>query len=701
MSLMSRVRIALVALVAVVVGFAATAIFDRFVAAIVTAPILPGLAAVATVRRAGWLRALSAIGAVAAAGSLAALGGARPAGALGDLVAAVTAAPRGLVSTEWPSPLRADLVACVALVLAGATAGAAELAARPRFHVAPLAPLLVTYVAAVALSAAAGTDWVVFVLLAVLMATFCLLHPSSSFVARVVLLRGEQRVLPLLAVAAAVAAAVTVPLTFAVRADPRRTDPPQRVAAILDPIEATRALRELDPPVPLHEISSRDGDPLPDRWRTAALADYDGSRWTPDLAIRPIGATLGTTAGPTIEATVTFEDRNLTLVPLPGPAVRVDAAVETDVERTVVLLTDRPEPGDAVDIVAERSATLSDVTGSVVAGRLIDDDVSALAELAAGLAGDGTPLDRLEQLARTMREEYVLDNRVQGGGLQRAFMERFLRDTRRGNTEQFVTGFVLLARALGYESRVATGFVSSERGDVVELRSSDATVWPEVSVGNGRWIPLDPVPEQEATDEVLSPPLPQTQTPAAPQPPVAPPPETDTDSDSTPPVADDGGPSALATVLAWAGRTALVVSVLLLPFLVAATSILVVKRRRRHRRLTADEPLERIRGAWACATDALVDAGMSIDASATDAEIAFDAAPITSGAAVDVQHLAALSSAATFGTPVHAAYLADDAGVCLTAIEAAITEGRTRFERAAWQLSVRSLRRATRSPVDV
>ena len=52
-----------------------------------------------------------------------------------------------------------------------------------------------------------------------------------------------------------------------------------------------------------------------------------------------------------------------------------------------------------------------------------------------------------------MREEFVLDSNVQGGGLQQALIDRFLRDTQRGTAEQFATAFVLLTRSLGIEAR--------------------------------------------------------------------------------------------------------------------------------------------------------------------------------------------------------------------------------------------------------
>ena len=61
-----------------------------------------------------------------------------------------------------------------------------------------------------------------------------------------------------------------------------------------------------------------------------------------------------------------------------------------------------------------------------------------------------------------MRDDFVLDSDAPAGGLQRTLIDRFLRDTQRGNTEQFATAFVLLARSLGVDARVATGFVVDE-----------------------------------------------------------------------------------------------------------------------------------------------------------------------------------------------------------------------------------------------
>ncbi len=138
---------------------------------------------------------------------------------------------------------------------------------------------------------------------------------------------------------------------------------------------------------------------------------------------------------------------------------------------------------------------------------------------------------------------------------------------------------------------------------------------------------------------------------------------------------------------------------IVLPVLAVAAGIVGAKYTRRRRRLRALDPTERIRGAWASATDALVDAGLDIARSTTDSEIATSGTPVVPGAATQLRHLASLSSSATFGSPRHPEILAADAVSCLGSIERAVVSARTRWQRLQWRLSLRSLRPATRSPI--
>jgi transglutaminase-like putative cysteine protease len=593
----------------------------------------------------------------------------------------------------------------VAAVLAIAAAIGAELARRRRFHLLPLLPLLLCALGVVGLSAPLGVRWWWLAMLAAVVVLFAMLRNDGTLRDRLVLLRGEHGVVVLVAVAALVVGLITVPLTFTDRADPRQGEPATQTLPLLDPIQATVALRALEPPVDLHVITPDSDEPLPTRWRTAALVGYDGARWSPSLQVRPIGTTLGDADGPVVAADVAFLDERLTLVPLPGPPVSVDAEIETDPTRTIVRLAEAPDPGDEVGIVAGIGPSTSDAIEQGLATRVVDAAGSPLTDLAERLGGDGAPLDQLTRIETTMRQEFVLDSDVQGGGLQQALIDRFLRDTQRGNREQFVTAFVLLARALGVEARVATGFLADGTdaavtpGEALTLASDDAVVWPEVQLTGGAWLAFDPVPTEEAVDEAPAPPEPQVQTPAAPQPPIPPPPEPDTETTPPDELTADESTGAFSTVVTWVSRGAVALAVVLLPLLVGAGCILGVKRRRRRRRLSAAAPEDRIRGAWASATDALVDAGLDIEPSRTDGEIARRAEPLVVDARRDLRRLATLASEATFGIPRQPQLLAEDAARCLEAVESSVSSNRTRWQRLRWRLSLRSLRPATRSPV--
>jgi hypothetical protein len=61
--------------------------------------------------------------------------------------------------------------------------------------------------------------------------------------------------------------------------------------------------------------------------------------------------------------------------------------------------------------------------------------------------------------------------------------------------------------------------------------------------------------------------------------------------------------------------------------------------------------------------------------------------------------LATLSSAVTFGSPAETDFLVQDAVAHLSQVETSMAKVRTRGERLRWRLSLRSLKRGTRSPV--
>ena len=694
-----RLRIAVLAVIMVLLALAAGRVFDAVQATLVIGAVAPIAAMFPVLSRRWYAQVPVALAAIV--GAVIAVvwidGGQVPA----DVVDAIVEGPRRLLSTEWPSPIRPDLVGAVAALLAVAAVLATILTSKVRWHLLPLAPPLIAFVVICALSAAKGSALVWLIPLAPCAVLFTVLRPGSSSAERLRILAGEHLLL-LTAVATGLAAAVSIPVVFADRADPRRIEPAETVAPIIDPIEATIALRQLDPPIVIYDVRATDGTTaLPARWRTATRDAYDGQRWTPTLTLRPIGRRLAPDQAGAISAEIAFGSDDVAFVPLPGTPIQIGADVQTDPARTVVQLVDRPVVGLPVAVTALVTPGRSAVGDAPLGVRPVDEISAGFTDLANNLGGTGTVLERLEAIEAALRDDYSLDPGAPGGGMQLALIQRFLTETHRGNAEQFATAFVLLARSLGVNARVATGFVAPPGAldERIELRSDLARTWPEVEVPGSGWIAFDPVPAQEAVETEDPPTPPQAQTPAAQQPPIAPLESTQNDDVTPPAEIESNDAGTWSTLTRWVVRSLLVLLAVFLPLLLVAGTIVGVKARRRRRRLRLADERERVRATWAVATDVLVDAGLTIAPAWTDRQIAEHGAQLAEEAQHELVRLGAMSSAATYGPPRLFDLLAADALSALRHVERSIRSTGTRWQRIRWRLSTRSLRRATRSPV--
>jgi transglutaminase-like putative cysteine protease len=700
------VRIGLVTLLGVLLAVVAGGVFDGTQAPLFVVPVLVGPAALAVHRRRWPARVgvalLAACGGVVLAVVLAG-------GSVGDAAEGVLRGPRRLLTTEWPSPSDPTIIAAVAALIAVVTAAAVDLAGRERLHLTTFVPIVTGLATLFALGAPVRPAPWVTVALGVTSALVVVARPGDTLATRRRTLVGERTLLVSVVTIVAVAIGTSATFAWADRANPRRIEDAELTAALVDPVEAMVALRKAEPVFDIIELTDRStliGQSLPSRWRLAALDGYDGQRWVPKLTIRPIGGRLGLPSppapdrSPPITYDIVFRTDDLDLVPFPGRPLSIDTDVETDLDRIVVRLAEPPRPGTTLRAVSEVAPTVVAARTTAFSTRQVDDVAATFSELAANLAGDGTVLEQLQRIERTMAEDWQLDPSAPGGGQQLALIDRFVTDTRRGTEEQFVTAFVLLARSLGFDARVATGFVVPPEQLTVPLvlRSSHASVWPEVQLDGAGWLAFDPAPPRPTTDEDEPPPPPEAQSPAAAQPPIAPPADTrDEDDETVLDASDDAGRwGSLGT---WIARAGVVGGLAVFPFVAAIGAIAATKWARRRRRLRSDDPARRIRGAWANATDSLVDAGLTIAPSWTDDRIARHAALIAPAAPHEARRLAAMATAMTFGSTDDGWRLVDDAVHTSAAIDTAIRSQRTRWQRVRWRLSLRSLRRTTRSPV--
>ncbi len=108
---------------------------------------------------------------------------------------------------------------------------------------------------------------------------------------------------------------------------------------------------------------------------------------------------------------------------------------------------------------------------------------------------NSAPTDKLFACVQKLRTEFKFER--QGDGTAGSLTE-FLQ-TRRGGDHLFATTAALMARQLGFSSRLVTGFYV--RPDAYEITAGhsnvmpdDVHVWAEVQLDDGRWFELEPTP---------------------------------------------------------------------------------------------------------------------------------------------------------------------------------------------------------------
>jgi hypothetical protein len=281
--------------------------------------------------------------------------------------------------------------------------------------------------------------------------------------------------------------------------------------------------------------------------------------------------------------------------------------------------------------------------------------------------------------------------------VQQGLINAFLTD-RVGNRSQFVTAFVLMARSLGVDARLAVGYkLATGQGTAGQLTTRDAAFWPEVRLANG-WAAIDVVPNETPAVRTPQSPGARQDTPPAAQPAIPPEPEQAKDDGSLQQQPVAATPTKWAAIRAWAGRIGLASGLLLWPVVVFA-AIVRGKKRRRRKGLKSSDPARRVTTAWVLATDALVDAGATLHRSQTNSELVGAGVAEQPTAGPPLGRLQRHADAVTFATAVCDDNRAADAVEQLRMIESSIIGSSSRWWRIKWSLSTRSLRRRTQSPL--
>jgi Transglutaminase-like superfamily/TgpA N-terminal domain len=599
--------------------------------------------------------------------------------------------PRQVVTTAWPSPRFSTIFVAVSALIFIGTAVSIDLAMRVRWRALAIVPMVVAMVAMIAVGAPDGAQWQLLVCAAA--AAFVLLWIGLDD--RVASVRSGLMVAAAAGLAALMAT-VGVGVAVAQRANPRHGESANNQLSLFDPLADVSAQKVADPPADLYDVESPALTTL-HLWRAAALDVYNGESWSTSGRVGPVGIRLAESTGAeqvTVKITAKRDDTVLWVSP--GRLLRSTSPVETDSDRRVVSIIGTQRPSVTVFTLEPQAAFDPNTAGAV--GTVLPTDIeSSYKSLAQGMAGTGTVAQQIAKLATSLHDDYKLNSKSPGG-VQQHLVDTFLRGgSRVGNVEQFVTGFVLLARSLGVDARIATGYFLQAKTTSATIKTSDALAWPEVLVG-GRWVTVDVLPEDSQAAVAVEEAAGQPETPPALQP-LDPPHVEQADPNGPVPAAL---PPAKATGWAearvWALRGGLFTGLLLWPIFVFAL-IVTWKKLRRRRGLKASDPAHRVSTAWTLATDALVDAGATLQNSHTNAELVEAGVKTQPGAGPPLGRLQRHADAVTFATASCDPQRAADAVDQLHLVETSIRNSSSRWWRWKWWLSTRSLRRRTQSPL--
>ncbi len=397
--------------------------------------------------------------------------------------------PRQLVTTSWPSPRFSTIFVALAALIFLVTAFAIDFAMRVRWRALAIAPMVIGMVAMIAVGAPDGPQWQA--LLCAAVAAFVLLWIGLDD--RVASVRSGFIVAASAGLAALIAT-VGVGVAVADRANPRHGEPANRQISLVDPLADVAAQKKARPSRPLYEVESPELGQLT-RWRATSLDVYNGEAWSTSGKLTPVGNRLDepTPGAAQVTVRVSALGPETVLWVSPGRVLRSTSPVETDSERRIVRIIGDERPIDTVFTV-EPLPDFDPATARSVATVQPTDIENSYATLAGSIVGDGTVAEQVAELAAELHDNYAFNPDI-AGGVQQNRIDDFLKTSKVGNAEQFVTGFVLLARSLGVDARIATGYEHTSDGSTSAIiTTEDAAAWPEVRVATG-WVGVDVFPD--------------------------------------------------------------------------------------------------------------------------------------------------------------------------------------------------------------
>ena len=482
---------------------------------------------------------------------------------------------------------------------------------------------------------------------------------------------------------------------------------------VLDPLAEYKAIVSRVPEQSLFRVSLTGASALDvGRMPAITLDSFDGVRWTSSGRFQKPGSSAGNEASQSTGALVSAQ---VFVGRLPNQFLPTIGALSDINKRDV--LTD-PDTGDVF------TRTALDGTEYQVQGRLSSPSPQQVAAAAAATDNetlryttiDATVPNDIRDLAHTitlgaptagqavllldayLRDHYTYDETAQGGS-SLGRLERFLLQDQTGTAEQFATSFAVLARVLGYPTRVVLGYRITQEKDgnfvpVDEISTADYHVWAEVKLEGLGWVTVDPTPKAGQ----VRPPIQQQQSPVT----------TEAQGGGGQQQPREVGPSEAPTTrvldhgyVVLVRRVAIGAGLVLLAALALALAVLVAKRVRRARRRAGD-PTRRMSGAWDEFTDRLAELGVDLPPSLTPREVSRAAtARFGTDTTLPIVTLSRDLSRAVYAQEPPTAEMADSAWHLESQFESNLSGSLGRRQRLAARLSIVPLVRRESDDVPV
>lgn len=292
-------------------------------------------------------------------------------------------------------------------------------------------------------------------------------------------------------------------------ADATATTAPDQTRVLVNPVlDATTHLAQPSPRVRFRVAASQ-----PSYWRTAGMADYDGSFWSGryEDGEAPRAAGKSPLGGTSLVQTITFDSPDVVWLPAAPELVEAtsdDVALQWDAASGTLMAG--PILGDGPSWSYRVTSTVAGLTPDELRSAPADTPGERYTALPPGgataavaaeaeriTAGAATRYDQALALQGRLR---TLPYQVGDVPLDAATIEAVVVGGEGGASPQLATAFVVMARHVGIPSRIAVGYTWGQPvgidGDrtIYEVTDRHTHVWPEVWFAGIGWVAFEPTP---------------------------------------------------------------------------------------------------------------------------------------------------------------------------------------------------------------